>query len=143
MEMTIVRAATLCFLVFMLVQFVASMISGVRGRWISQNAGIALLGAIWLVFDLARRELHVVFDARIIGALTTAIALFFLGRKALRGERWSSAEANLIAFACIGAALTLGSLAAGIFLMLIADVAAAVATVLFVREVSGSSAPAR
>jgi hypothetical protein len=141
--MTIVRASALCFVVLILVQFVASMISGVRGRWVRENKGMSLMGTIWIVFELARRELHVVFDQRILGVLTVALAIFFLGRKSARGQTWSSSEMNMFAVGCVGAAIVLNALVAGAVLMVAGVVAAAIATVMIVREVSGSSAPAR
>jgi hypothetical protein len=143
-EITIVRAALLLYFALIVIQFISWIVARIRQRPVSGFEAGPIAGGILVAFDLVRMTTNSLLAFKVLGAVSLAVCLFVLGRKAARGEIWSAGETNLVALACLGAAaLFIDVPAVVVTLMVLAALVGTVATALFVRAASGSSAPAR
>ena len=143
-DITIARVALFWYIALIVIQVVSSLAARTRRQRVPDLEASSAIGLVLLAFEGIRRFWNSVLSLKVLSVAACVYCLIVLGRRAARGERWSAGEMNLVAFACFCAAKACIDVpAAAVTLMVVATIAATIATAMFVRLASGSSAPAR
>jgi hypothetical protein len=143
-DMRIAYASLSWYVALFFIQLVSSIVARARGGRLPAFSGATVFLVVFIGFTVIRQFWNSTLSLKVLSALGCAYCISALVYRAARGEFWSAGETNVVAFACLCAAMAcIDAPAVALALFVLATIVATIATAMVVRLASGSSTPAR